>query len=98
MLTDYNMSHSEEFEFSKMTEKEKQACEAFKEFHQQYIDGGWKQAKLSDIIHSILHKAYPPTLPIMLEQAMSREASIQQLPEKQSATIPALKEAQPTTL
>ena len=85
MLTDYNMSDTEEVEFSKMTEKEKQAHEAFKEFYQQYIDVGWKQANLSDIKHSILHKVYPSAPPIMLEQAMFREASIQQL---QQSSLP----------
>ena len=50
-------------------------------------------AKLSDIIHSIMDKAYPPLLPKMIAQAMSREDSTVQLPEQQSATLPTQKGA-----
>ena len=64
------MSDSEVLELSDMIEKQKQA---YKAFHQQYIDSIGKPAEMSDIIRSIMNKAHPPVPPKMVEQSMARE-------------------------
>ena len=85
--TDYILSETEDLKFSDMTEKEKQAYEAFKCFHQHYINSGGKPTKLSDIIHCIMDKANPPVPHEMIEQAMPRGISTLQLPGPQPTTM-----------
>ena len=66
-------------DISNVTEKEKLVYDAFKDFHQWYLDSGGKPAELSDIILSIMDKAYPPVPPEALIQAFSREVLIKQI-------------------
>ena len=91
------MSDSKALKLSNLIEKQKQVYEVFKDLHPQYIDKGGKSAELSNIIRSIMDKAYPPKPPEIVEQAMVREESAQQLLREQSAALPMAKEAKPTS-
>ena len=95
LLTGYIMTEREELGFSNKAEKEKQVFEAFNDFNQWYIDSGGKSAELTDIIHRILNKAYPPLWSKLIKKALPMEESRKQLPLKQSATLAKLKEYQP---
>ena len=61
-----------------MSEKECEAYEAFKDFHQQYLQVVESQ-QLSDIIKGIMDTANPPMPLKSLEEALT-EASTEQLP------------------
>ena len=45
----------------------------FLEFHQEYIDSARKPTELSNIIHGIMDKMYPPMPPKMIKKAMARK-------------------------
>ena len=90
------MSDTERPKISEMNKK-KQAYEGFKQFCQQYIDSGGRSAELSDIIHGIMDKAYPPMAPKMVEQAKAIEEPTQ-VTREQSAILTTPKEAQPITI
>ena len=57
-----------------ITEKKKQAYEALKEFHQEYIDGAVRQF---NTIHSIMDKICQLMPPKIVGQAIAREEPIQ---------------------
>ena len=70
VLTGHIMSETEELDISSITGNEKQAYEVFKDFHLCYLNSVGKLAELTDIMHSIMEKAYQPEQPRVIEQAL----------------------------
>ena len=63
-----------------LSDREKEAYDAFKDFHPQYIESDGIQAEMSNIICSIMDRAYPPILPEAIQQALSDEILTKSFP------------------